>query len=345
MYYLKEAVRRLIRYILSAVLRLPHPHPEMPVEDLIRLLDLPAPWIMPRGWQLWPVSAKAHRIMARRFIANMPSYPGGFEGRGIVICAGGTRYFTCAYVCARMLRLLGCQLPIQFWHLGKREMDDRMRAIAAELGAVCIDAIKVKKHHPARMLYGWPLKPFALLHCSFKEVLLIDADNVPVVDPSYLFELNEFKNSGAVFWPDRECLAPDRSIWDICDVSFRDEPEIESGQILIDKEIVWPALLLSMWMNEHADYYYTHIHGDKCTYQMAWHMLNQAYEMPPTRMKAIDATMCQHDFSGRRVFQHRAWDKWRLDGSNKRITGFLYEDQCRAMLGDLRLRWSGVVGH
>jgi hypothetical protein len=299
---------------------------------------------MPHGWQTWPVSAEAHRIMARSFIAAMPPYPGGFTGRGIVICAGGHGYFTCGYVCARMLRFMGCQLPIQFWHLGEREMDDRMRTIAAELGAVCIDAEKMKDRYPARILNGWELKPFALLHCPFKKVLLLDADNVPVADPTYLFETREFRDCGAVFWPDYGRLAPDRTIWEICDVRFRDEPEIESGQILVDKEIVWPALLLTMWVNEHSDYYYAHIFGDKCTYQMAWHILERPYAMPSTSIKTLDATMCQHDFRGYRIFQHRNMDKWHLDGSNRRISGFLYEDQCRAMLMDLRRSWSGVVG-
>jgi AAA+ ATPase superfamily predicted ATPase len=55
--------------------------------------------------------------------------------------------------------------------------------------------------------------------------------------------------------------------------------------------------------------------------------------------------MCQHDFQGRRVFQHRNMDKWRLDGSNRQIRGFLFEDQCREFLSELRSRWSGKVGH
>jgi predicted O-methyltransferase YrrM len=229
------------------------------------------------------------------------------------------------------------------WHLGDREMDDRMRTIAAGVGAGCIDAEKVKERFPARILNGWELKPYALLHCPFKEVLLLDADNVPVVDPSYLFELPEFKSCGAVFLPDYGRLARDRSIWEICDVVYRDEPEIESGQILLDKEFAWRALLLTMWTNEHSDYYYAHVHGDKTTFQMAWHALEMSYAMPAKGIESLDETMCQHDFVGRRIFQHRNGDKWSLDGSNRCIRGFLYEDRCRAALAELRLSWSGVV--
>ena len=314
------------------------------LEQLVEVLAQPDPVRMPDGWQHWDAAAQAHRVLMRREIHAMPRYPQGFAGRGIVICCGGPGLFTCGYVCARMLRFVGCRLPIQFWHLGDREMDEPMRRLAADVGAACIDAERIRVDHPARILNGWELKPYALRHSPFKEVLLLDADNVPVVDPTFLFETNEFRKRGTVFWPDYSRLAPDRTIWSICDVTYRDEPEIESGQILIDKERCWAPLLLTQWMNEHSDYFYAHIHGDKGTYQMAWHMLDQPYGMPSTPIEALDATMCQHDFNGRRVFQHRNMDKWRLDGSNRRVNGFLYEDQCREVINDLRAAWSGVIG-
>ena len=54
--------------------------------------------------------------------SSLPSYPDRFDGRGIVIPGGGMRYFTCAWVCIRMLRSLGCTLPIELWHCGPEEM-------------------------------------------------------------------------------------------------------------------------------------------------------------------------------------------------------------------------------
>jgi hypothetical protein len=98
-----------------------------------------------------------------------------------------------------------------------------------------------------------------------------------------------------------------------------------------------------MWLNEHYDYYYAHINGDKETFHMTWHALELPYAMPSKGINFLDMTFCQHDFAGRRIFQHRYMDKWNLDGSNKRIQGFLYEDQCRAALTDLRRCWSGDV--
>jgi hypothetical protein len=195
--------------------------------------------------------------------------PFEFTGRGIVIPAGGSRYFPCAFVCIKILRRLGCTLPIEIWHLGNVECDRKMSSIVEPLGVECIDALQMRKAHPARILNGWELKPYAIMHSRYKEVLLIDADNIAVKNPEFLFECEEFRNLGAVFWPDYGCLAPTRPIWEICGVAYRDEPEFESGQILVDKAKCWQALCLTMWMNEYSDFFYHYIHGDKETFHLA----------------------------------------------------------------------------
>lgn len=51
--------------------------------------------------------------------------------------------------------------------------------------------------------------------------------------------------------------------------------------------------------------------------------------------------MCQHDFEGRRIFQHRNMDKWELDGSNRRVPDFQLEAECRRFLLELASQWNG----
>jgi hypothetical protein len=53
--------------------------------------------------------------MAREYLNSLPPYPEQFDGRGIVICAGGIRYFACAAVAAKMLRHVGCTLRRWAW--------------------------------------------------------------------------------------------------------------------------------------------------------------------------------------------------------------------------------------
>ena len=282
--------------------------------------------------------------------AALPEYPGGLEGRGVVIPGGGPRYFPCAWVNLNMLRRAGCTLPVELWHLGPEEMSDEMREMVAPLGAACVDALEVGRLHPARILNGWELKCYAILQSRFREVLFLDADNVPVVDPTYLFDSPEYRQTGAIFWPDYGRLAPDRSIWRLTGVPYRDEPEFESGQIVIDKQRCWKPLSLAMWINEHSDFWYRHIHGDKDTFHFAWRKLGVEYAMPPHPIHPLylpgrsDGVMCQHDFQGGRIFQHRNFGKWTLEGHNCRIPDFHFEKECLHFLDELRHRWAARPG-
>lgn len=268
-------------------------------------------------------------------MARWIPWPGAELPRGIVICGGGERYLPGVWVLLQELRCLGCQLPVEVWHLGKKEMPPLWRRQFETLpGVLLVDARQVRARHPARILNGWELKPYSIIHCRFREVLLLDADNVPVRDPEYLFDLPEVREKGALFWPDYGRLAPERTIWRICDVPFRDEPEFETGQVLVDKASCWKELGLAMHLNEYSDFYYRHVHGDKETFHLAWMMLGREYAMPARGIHSLEGTMCQHDLTGERIFQHRNGCKWRLEG-NARINGFRNEDRCLAHLAEL----------
>ena len=298
---------------------------------------------LPHNWENDERYIEAHQLLARDFLANLPECPNHFHGRGIVICAGGIRLFTNAWVCIKILREHGCDLPIQLWYLGEGEMDQAMREIVAEHNVECVDARAIGAIESTRKLNGWELKPFAMLHCPFHEVMLLDADNVPTENPEYLFETDLFQQHGAIFWPDYGRLEPFRQIWNACEVEYVDEPEFESGQILVDKTRCWEALNLTSHYNQHSDFYYLHIHGDKETFHLAFRRVEKSYAMPDRGIYSLDATMCQHDFEGKRIFQHRNMDKWRLDGTNRQIDGFLHEDTCREYLAELRTKWTGQI--
>jgi hypothetical protein len=279
------------------------------------------------------------------FIQSIPEYPGGYEGRGIVICGGGARYLPGAWVTINMLRRLGCRLPIQLWHLGKKEMDSRMQALLAPLGVECVDAFEVRKKIPVRILKGWELKAYAILHSSFSEVLLLDADNVPVENPEFLFDTPQFQTRGAIFWPDYEDARNPkaRPVWRSCGLRPPAEQEFESGQMMVSKPRCWRALCLSLWFNENSDFYYQYVHGDKETFHLAFRKMRQRYFLVPKPVHPLEATMCQHEFDGRRIFQHRNRDKWILSGRNKRIQGFWFERECRGYLAQLRRAWHGLA--
>ncbi len=268
---------------------------------------------------------------AREFISKSHPYPNTYSNRGIVMCAGGWKYLPGAWITINMLRRFGCKLPIQIWHFGEKEAPKNVQEIFNNLGVTWIDIEEVKKVHPMDNLRGWEAKPYSIVYSPYQEVLYLDADNLPVKNPEFLFDDVKYKAFGAMFWPDFNRLGSDRPIWGICDITYRDEPEFESGQILVNKTKCWKALMLTLFYNERSPFYYKYVHGDKETYHLAWRRLNQPYVMCPT-MKGIDSTMIQHDPSGAVIFQHRNMDKWSLTNKNKVINGFKFESECRELL-------------
>ncbi|MBI1287087.1 MAG: hypothetical protein GC178_05855 [Flavobacteriales bacterium] len=277
------------------------------------------------------------------FIRTLHERTFNFNGRGIVICGGGEKYFPGTWVLVNMLRYLGCKLPVEVWYLGKHEMDNHMQALLAPLDVACIDATIMRKEHPCRILKGWELKAYALLHSSFKEVMLLDADNVPTINPEELFDWPEYKKTGCIFWPDVNKLSKGRQIWDLIGVPYRDEPEFESGQILVHKGKCLDAVILSLWINEYSDFYYNYIHGDKETFHMAFRKLKTNYAMTRHHVVLRQGVMYQHDFRGKVVFQHRNGHKWSMN-HNPRLNGFQFEDECIAFVELLGNIWSGKIG-
>ena len=293
--------------------------------------------------------ASRYRDRLERCLRFLRPFPENrFQGRGIVICGGGNYYFPCVWVCIRMLRRVGCRLPIELWYRGPHEMTDEMRALVEPYGVVCQDAFAVSQQFPVHRLDGFEMKPYAIMHNRFAEVLYIDADNVVVRDPEYLFDSALYLQTGSLFWPDvpTHTSLPwylSEDAWEVMGLSFRHEPQFESGQVVIDKRRCWRPMQLTMHLNEHSDYYYGLFYGDKDTFHVSWRRVGQEYSMIPLppRVLADHRVLIQFDSAQRALFQHRCNVKWTLARRNSRIAGFLMEEECFALLEELRAKWSG----
>lgn len=283
-------------------------------------------------------------LLASAVAAERPCPEDRFAGRGIVICAGGTRLFTCAWLAIAFLRrTLACTLPIEVWHIGPEEIGPPMRALLEQFDATVVDAISEARRHPVDMLGGWQLKTYALLHCRFREVLLLDADNLPVRDPAFLFDCTPYAETGAMFWPDRVRLRQDNPIWAVSGLAFDPGPSFETGQLVIDKVRHWRALCLADWMNQRHRQFDDMLYGDKDIFYVAWRMIGQSYHLVSHAPRLIEHCFCHRDPDGRLLFQHRNGAKWLLHGNNPRLEGFRFEEECFALLSELRGLWDGAV--
>lgn len=286
-------------------------HPRMPAESMIDCINGPArAW--PPGWADWDVTKEAHRIAADRYVSRLPPYPASdYSGRGIVIAGGGRRYFPSLYITVRAIRHVGCALPIQVWYLGRDdEMPQQYRDLLEPFDVACIDGDEVRREHPCRILNGWELEVFAILHSPFEEVLSLDADCYPVRDPSILFDDPGYRRTGAVFWPDlKDSPFLD---WSAFGAQPTGRRSIESGQMLINKRSCWIPLNLAWWYNDHSDFSYLHGYGDKHAIEIAW----ARCAMDHHRFSE-EAPWSVHSFIHwgsdlRPLFVHRCKDKFRF---------------------------------
>lgn len=264
----------------------------------------------------------------REFAARIEPYRGSYNGRGIVICGGGIRYFTCAWVNIHLLRKKGCTLPIELWYTGD-ELTEEAEMILKPLDVAC----KNVKDHTRQDISGYALKPFAILHSDFKEILYLDADNICTTDPTYLFDSEEYRSYGAIFWPDIWITDRSNPIWEITGSDDYQSIEQESGQILINKERCWRELNLCLFFNENSGDYYKMLWGDKDTFKFAWLALRSKYHMIATPVAycgynkisrsffSKGVSLIQHDLAGSFLFIHRNLFKWDVTSEGEIVWG------------------------
>ena len=125
-----------------------------------------------------------------------------------------------------------------------------MQAEFSSLRCINIADRKLPKRHDwaqaghalSRQQSGWVLKALMLYLTSFAEVLVLDADNLPLADPSFLFESPEYVSSGSLFWPDfwSNNWHNPGPVYDLLNLTepWEKEPDLlttESGQFLLNR--------------------------------------------------------------------------------------------------------------
>lgn len=287
------------------------------VQEWIAALDGPVR-DFPVGWEGLEAVRDAHvalmpRARAGETYATIPVVRGG--GRGIVCGAGGAKFFSCAFAMAVQVRKLGSALPIEFWHLGRHEMDPRMEALARKYGIVVMDVSRALRQHniTPRMLNGWELKPMAASLSKFDEVLYLDADCLPAQKPDDLFFCMPYVSAGAAFWPDlpptdRPEWMPD-VVWHNVGLPPQRGPDFESGQFMVNKDRHAEALRLTNFFNQHSDWYYKFVYGDKSTFNLAWRACGSSFAMPARAASWEHPCIVQHDWHGTPLFYHACQGK------------------------------------
>ncbi|KAG9412199.1 hypothetical protein AC1031_015135 [Aphanomyces cochlioides] len=238
-----------------------------------------------------------------------------------VIMAVYPKVMKSVYAAVKRLRDTGCRLPIELWYR-QDEMDISSPIMASLLRQEDIFAREILQRDAVHFY----VKPYALYHSAFTQVLLLDCDNFVTVDPTYLFRIPEFTEVGAMFWPDFWRMKKtifnihnESVLWDMLGVPFVDMMEQESGQVLVDKSKSQDALRALMFYSFHHPRLIESLDmawGDKDLFRFAWMKSQTPFHMiqkPPgsagvkhiTYNLFCGHTMVQHDPAGRIVFFHR----------------------------------------
>ena len=202
-------------------------------------------------------------------------------------------------------------LPVQLWYLGPEDLPDHCKVLAKHLDVELVNGFLATGASDFSRLGGFECKIHAIVNCPFEQVLLIDADNIPLMDPAIIFDSEQFKRYGQVFWPDFYYKPQHR--YAIRAQAWKDlglEPcaglELESGQLAVNRLACWEELQIVRAVNAASDQWYgRYTWGDKDTFTLAWLLTGRPYCTVPLRPQFVErekaTVLWQHWFDGRRI--------------------------------------------
>jgi hypothetical protein len=216
-----------------------------------------------------------------------------------------------------------------------------LRGFDAEL----VDATALLARYPAVIRNGWALKPYAAVHSRFAEVLSLDADALPLVSPDCVYDWPDYREHGALFWPDQVDLAAENPVWAALGLPARRVVSFETGQFVLDKRRCWAALAATIALNNESERLYRMIYGEKDSFLLAFLLAGQPCNVIAHRPLLFDADLIQRDPAGAPFIHHRTLSKYVLSGPNRPVFGDTLTAAMEAALLELRADWTGIVFH
>ena len=241
--------------------------PKMNVHNLPGLRRKISDDFVARGERLAPIDVIRLKHAKNDFMRHVPSLEHGTfrGGRGVVMVASAREigYSTGFWLAVLALRRAGCALPIELWFpSGEFPACEQIQELQTH-------GVDIRSFTSLGLRNGFDgrfsLKILALVASDFEEVLAIDADNIAITNVCELFDTSEgYTETGALLWRDfwASSVAPD--VYDILELAKDSlfHGTHESGQMLIHKTKVWPALALAVFFNAHASHVWSPLAGN-----------------------------------------------------------------------------------
>jgi alpha 1,2-mannosyltransferase len=277
---------------------------------------------------------KASQVAHASFIEAIPNFANLLDyrehTRGIVSVGGG-HYMSVLLVSIRMLRKTGSTLPVEVYVPKADDFDFRICDVLKDLKAQCVVLPKFGNFTISRFQY----KAIALLASEFEDILFLDADNFPIVDPSEFFDEEPYTSTGLVTWPDFWASTTSSIFYQL---TSRITPPLyqstttESGQILLSKRKHTMTLLLATYYNIYGPTLFYKLlsqngpgEGDKETFSSAAMTLQTPFYQVRERVRELGYNDTLHVFHGLAMLQHHPGDDYKLTTALCKSTTDLYE--------------------
>ena len=257
-----------------------------------------------RGLDEYTIANEREKWQAFMNDLEIPEMTGPVK-RGIVF-TGFSGIHVQIKIAVSVLRRMKCKLPIEIWYYGKEFSQAEIDDLRTLEGVTTRDISKI----PSRIFAlkkkdrMWEMKGASIIYSSFDQVLFLDADNLALRNPEFLFDSPAFKETGALFWKDFTKAGKNNAIWKILNIPCTREFEQESGQILIDKTRpdTLKALYLASYMQREGEFYFKLFWGDKETFRLAWRAIGAPYHLVRPHLGIVGTTV-QGQFCGHTMLQ------------------------------------------
>eukprot|EP00798_Chlamydomonas_sp_ICE-L_P010063 gene10063-7957_t len=336
----------------------PAPHALFPSIETI----LPRPNLDPSSYTI-PIKHGSSRNKALHKLREYISSEGFRERmnataaagtRGILINAGGSKLVADLIISLKVIReTFKCGLPIEVAWQGPHEMDAQTwYNLQKQYGPLRGFDIQSEPNpsaefHQHVQLEKYVGKVYSLLLSNFSEVLMLDADCIPVQHPETWFSHPEYKRVGNLFWPDawtdkvHDTLYSDFGLNETAKALLLQgrgysKRDTESGQLVINRGRHLDTLEYIFFINSFPGLVQESAWGDKDTYAVGFALAGKAHEfsqspVPPGGLFAWRKDMLliksteektwgwqllgflQFDNWGRAAFIHRTINKFDVD--------------------------------
>ncbi|MCZ8314316.1 hypothetical protein [Phreatobacter sp.] len=262
-------------------------------------------------------------------------------GRGIVICAGGKRYFTCAWMLVSLLRHHGCRLPIELWHRGPGEIDRGMADLIATRGVDVRDLGELA----GTALAATPeaLRVAAIRASGFSQVMWMDADCAPLADPERLFDWPSYRDTGLLLFGDGTDLTADHPAWATLGLDPRSVAGVDAGLLLVDKTRRQDVLEAAPQVATALAAITRPGRRSPAALLLAAILADAPFGMADRPPFEVEYDLVHRDRDGEALVQHRLTAKWNFSGQDRETPSPETTAAARAAMAELVDRWSGAI--